>query len=537
MANRLPKFASEQAAPEHWSEKEHTAQEDWDSNIGSYNRYTNPSDKYLSNYDGSYVGEPIGAPVEQPVIGTDYIPTNQGVQPFVPGKAAQDLAQVVAKNFATQADVDRKYPYSGVFDKEFSQHQGRHEAALENAERDLYKNIVDVGDKAWYMTGQLGGPTSLPKLNLKEAVKASKGGRGSRGNRLADIETSKGGRGSRGNRLADIETSKGGRGSSGKHWADDIIDWKGHPSAGVTYPDVVSGPESIGTRIKEPLAFENFGSPEVFPTEDMGKWRKPGIPEGDIRAMMALEKGYAQPQPQNINTTLTPSQLDAIQNPGLQAPSVFDEPLDNGGTFAESPFVGPHDYATGNIQDASSSVDPRVLAGLNQQAVDYTMDLGRNNFADYVARLPQPEVGEAPKGVVDPRHMNAYEELMKNYATFGAGREVNPFERQRMDMAPYGSNAQTVHLGPQGVAPVDETIDQFRQNVPLNHDDRIQRIARAPRPQTERDTQMEMVKFYQSIGDNKRADDILRALDGGNSVTPDQSIGLKATLDHIFSRK
>jgi hypothetical protein len=99
------------------------------------------------------------------------------------------------------------------------------------------------------------------------------------------------------------------------------------------------------------------------------------------------------------------------------------------------------------------------------------------------------------------------------------------------------SNMEPIFTGPQGVAPVDERVDLSRQNVPLNHDDRIQRIARAPRPQTERDTQMEMVKFYQSIGDNKRADDILRALDGGNSVTPDQSIGLKATLDHIFSRK
>jgi hypothetical protein len=311
---------------------------------------------------------------------------------------------------------------------------------------------------------------SLPKLNLKEAVKASPD-KGDWADKVIDWK---------------------GHPSAGVTYPKPKVNWEGHPSAGVTYPDVVGGPESIDTRIKDALAFEDFGSSEVFPTEDMGKWYEPGIPEGDIRAMMALEKGYEQPQ--NIDTTLTASQLDAIRNPALQAPSVFDEPLDNGGTFAESNFVGPGDYAYGNIQDSSSTLDPRVLAGLNQQAIGHMTD--PSGIAGYAAGLPQPE--EAPKGVVDPRHMKDYYEMISQTSRLPAG----------------ASNMEPIFTGPQGVAPVDETVDLSRDVVrqPWSHPSAG--VTYPNYKKEERDSQLNLLKFYETsgMGDTQNAIDLRRTL-------------------------
>jgi len=511
MANRLPKFASGQAAPvQHWSEQEYTAPEDWNKKPEEERyEYVPPWERPVAE-EGVYSYEPPYTPPES-------IPgwTPKVVDPYAPEVYTPEYPEM---GLQPESVFEGEWGSGGVEDS--------FKKSLERYGPSLLENIVDVSDDEWNMVGQLGDYESRMKQVLSEGPLLT--GHPSAGVTYPAAKKQA---------PAKKEDTK---------WADEIINWEGHPSAGVTYPkpiDSYSDPiqriDTTDPRIKEKLAFEDFERAEVFPTIDMGKWYEPGIPEGDIRARMALEQGYAQPYPENINTTLSPSQLDAIQNPGLQAPSIFDDPLVDGrGTFAESNFVGPHDYAYGNIQDASSSLDPRVLAGLNNQAISHITD--PSGIAGYVEGLPQPAqppVYDDPVGTVAPRHMDAYKESMKNYAMFGAGREVNPFERQLMDMAPRGSNAETVYLGPQESGLVDTTVDQSRQRVPLSYDDRIQRVARAPRPQTERDTQMEMVKFYQSIGDNQRADDILRALDGGNSITPDQSVGLKATLDHIFSRK
>tara|TARA_Y100000310_G_scaffold342777_1_gene447387 strand:+ start:509 stop:1987 length:1479 start_codon:yes stop_codon:yes gene_type:complete len=442
MANRLPSFASEQAAPvQHWSEKEYTAQEDWDSNIGNYNRNTNPSDKYLSNYDGSYVGKPIGASVEQPVIGTDYIPTNQGVQDFIPK---------VVPPYVPDTYTYSNQGFTGVPD--------RTAESIKGLGPSLLQNIVDVGDDAWYMTGQLGESTSLPKLNLEEAVKASKGGRGSRGNRLADIET-----------------SKGGRGSRGKHWADDIIDWKGHPSAGVTYPEP---PSSYDPRIDGMIKEVKGRDESVFTTIDDLVGRGGYTPE-EIMAGTDKSDPFWMSQDGLTDTPvdlgLTDAQVEQILNPSISgesfirdnpqyAPiSLFDEPLDNGGTFAESNFVGPHDYAYGNIQDSSESLNPlpAYLPPPHQAAISHMLD--RNNIdtrkpmnlSGYVNTPPQPEVYEAPKGVVDPRHMKDYYEMISQTSKLPAG----------------ASNMEPIFTGPQGTAPVDEIVDLSRDVVrqPWSH--------------------------------------------------------------------
>jgi hypothetical protein len=279
--------------------------------------------------------------------------------------------------------------------------------------------------------------------------------------------------------------------------------YAGHPSAGVTYPqpsyvDPIQRIDTIDQRIKDKLDFEDFGTSEVFPTEDMGKWYEPGIPEGDIRARMALEQGYAQPHQQDINTTLTAAQIDAIQNPALQAPSVFDEPLVDGrGTFAESNFVGPHDYAYGNIQDASSTLDPRVLAGLNQQAIGHMTD--PSGVAGYVEGLPQPplpEVNESRIGYVDPRHMDAYNQMIGQTGELPAGIP----------------DPEPIFTGPQGVAPADETVDLSRDIVrqPWSHPS-----AGVTYPkQRERDSQLELLEFYETVGmgNSQVAIDLKRAI-------------------------
>ena len=462
-------------------------------------------------FDGDY------SEVQPYTPGIDYIPTDQGVQEYVPKITDPYTPEVYTPNYPTQEDLDRKYTYSGLFDGEITQQQGRLEAALENAEQSVYDNIVDVSDDEWYMKGQLGKPSSQSIAAYEDRILSLAG---------ASILNAK-----------DIKSQakkySGPRtqwtpGAGNDEYQPNIVDavtssdilkeapsYDGHPSAGVTYPqpsyvDPIQRIETTDPRIKDALAFEYFGSSEVFPTEDMGKWYDPGIPKGDIRAMMALEEGSEQPYPENINTTLSPSQLDAIQNPRLQAPSIFDDLLDSGGQFFEPPI--PEQYAADRvIQDASSSLDPSVLKSLNNQAIGLITN--PSGIAGYAAGLPQ-QVNKNPGGYVDSRDMQGYlegeafkeSEYLSGLPTTGpAGATYGPQDISQgliTSQHPWAERRNSVNLP--------------RERVPYGGE-RVQwnpGMASTERAQDERNSNVQMLKFLESrgLGSSQEAQDIRRTL-------------------------
>jgi len=317
----------------------------------------------------------------------------------------------------------------------------------------------------------------------------------------------------------------------------------GHPSAGVTYPapsniiQAVQGydgrhpsatepPSSYDPRIDGMIKEVKGRDESVFTTID-DLIEKGGYTQDEIMAGTDKSDPFWMSQDGvtdiPVDLGLTDAQVEQILNPSISGESfirnnpqyapigTFDEPLYDGGTLAESPFVGPHDYATGNIQDASSSLDPRVLAGLNQQAIGHITD--PSGIAGYAAGLPQ-QVNENPEGYVDSRDMQGYlegealkeSEYLSGLPTTGpAGATYGPQDISQgliTSQHPWAERRNSVSLP--------------RQRVPYSGE-RVQwnpGMASIERAQDERDSNVQMLKFLESrgLGSSQEAQDIRRTL-------------------------
>jgi len=320
-----------------------------------------------------------------------------------------------------------------------------------------------------------------------------------------------------------------GHPSAGVTYSKPVVNWDGAPSAGVTYPEP---PSSYDPRIDGMIKEVKGRDESVFTTID-DLIEKGGYTQDEIMAGTDKSDPFWMSQneaaPRNdIDLNLTDEQIDNILNPRVVAPgqdSSFDVLPDNRGTFTESPFVGPGDYANwAEGRDSREGLSPTNWnPGVgNKYHIPAPVRMPMN-LSGYVKTPPQSEVYESPRGVVDPRHMDAYNQMIGQTAPEGVA------------IPPHISANQ---IDTTGVG--EETVDLSRNVVrqPWSHPSAG---VSYPDPVGDRIADLSLqIEQMKSVGqggsqytlDLERQRDVLA--NDRNNTPNGQSIGLAATLDSIF---